>query len=114
MYRFESPSRPPFEHLLLISFYFLFCVPHRIEEAKRAIKRPSDDRYDEIDRKRTTTDRRFEAPPPPRFDSAIARPSETYRAGNSASTTTKRDDYKRDTYKRDLEVPRHSSELFFK
>lgn len=97
----------------LISFIFLLRpFSHRIEEAKRAIKRPSDDRYEEIERKRTTTDRRFEAPPPPRFDSAIARPSDTYRAATSASTTTKRDDYKRDTYKRDLEVPRHSSKFY--
>lgn len=93
------------------NFFFLFCVPYRIEEAKRAIKRPSDDRYDEIDRKRATTDRRFEAPPPPRFDGAITRPTDTYRSGNTASTNTKRDDYKRDTYKRDLDVPRHSSKL---
>lgn len=48
---------------------------NRIEEAKRAIKRPrSNDRYDDDrdrDRKRSTADsRRFEAPPPPRFDTA--------------------------------------------
>ncbi|XP_063696718.1 SAFB-like transcription modulator [Culicoides brevitarsis] len=81
----------------------------KIEEAKRAIKRPSDDRYDEIDRKRSTTDRRFEAPPPPRFDSAITRPSDSYRSGNTTSSVVKRDDYKRDSYKRDMDVSRHSS-----
>lgn len=36
------------------------------------MKRPSTDRYGDSDRKRpTATDRRFEAPPPPRFDSSI-------------------------------------------
>lgn len=56
---------------------------NRIEEAKRAIKRPHDrhpgDRYEERDRdrdreperKRPMSDRsRFEPPPPPRFDSS--------------------------------------------
>lgn len=48
----------------------------RIEEAKRAIKRTSSDRYDEIDRSKrrnveSNDSRRFEPPPPPRFDTAI-------------------------------------------
>lgn len=54
--------------------YFLVS---RIEEAKRAIKRPASDherdRYPEVERKRSTTDRRFEPPPPPRFDTSISR-----------------------------------------
>lgn len=45
----------------------------RIEEAKRAMKRPpaETDRYNEVERKRSSNDRRFEPPPPPRFDTAI-------------------------------------------
>lgn len=36
------------------------------------MKRPSTDRYGDSDRKRApASDRRFEAPPPPRFDSSI-------------------------------------------
>lgn len=46
----------------------------RIEEAKRAIKRPSEhDRYAEVERKRPAAERRFEPPPPPRFDTSITR-----------------------------------------
>lgn len=57
---------------------FFFCTFHhlnyRIEEAKRAIKRPAEhDRYADSDRKRSTSDRRFEPPPPPRFDTSISR-----------------------------------------
>jgi hypothetical protein len=58
---------------MLIEYYFF--LKNRIEEEKRAIKRPlSTDRYDDDrDRKRSTNDRvdrrgGFEAPPPPRFD----------------------------------------------
>uniref|UniRef100_A0A336MU32 CSON006884 protein n=1 Tax=Culicoides sonorensis TaxID=179676 RepID=A0A336MU32_CULSO len=84
-----------------------------IEEAKRAIKRPADDRYEEIDRKRSTSDRRFEAPPPPRFDSTINnRSSDAYRSGNGSSSSSKRDDYKRDSFKREMEVSRHSSSSY--
>lgn len=51
---------------------------YRIEEARRAIKRPTEhdrDRYSELERsKRSTSDRHFEAPPPPpRFDTSINR-----------------------------------------
>lgn len=59
-----------------IFFYYFFCVIScRIEEAKRAIKRPAEhDRYPEVERKRpTAADRRFEPPPPPRFDTSISR-----------------------------------------
>lgn len=76
-------------------FYF------RIEEAKRAMKRPTtdNDRYNEIDRKRSTNDRRFEPPPPPRFDTAIRsnydRPQEKKRVDDYQSSSSKRnDDYK--------------------
>lgn len=57
--------------------HLLLNFDNRIEEAKRAIKRPHD-RYEERDRerdrepdrKRSMGDRtRFEPPPPPRFDS---------------------------------------------
>lgn len=52
--------------------FFKFLKLFRIEEEKRAIKRPlATDHYDDDrDRKRSTSDRRggFEAPPPPRFD----------------------------------------------
>lgn len=49
---------------------------YRIEEAKRAIKRSAPattdtDRYGDVDRKRSAPERRFEPPPPPRFDTAI-------------------------------------------
>lgn len=71
----------------LLTFSFPSFLPeskiasNRIEEAKRAIKRPlSNDRYDrdddrDRDRKRSTVDsRRFEVPPPPpRFDTAPLR-----------------------------------------
>lgn len=57
----------------------------RVEEAKRNLKRPIEDRdrdrdsgsssarYNEVDRdrKRPNTDRQFGAPPPPRFESSI-------------------------------------------
>lgn len=54
----------------------------RVEEAKRNLKRPIEDRdrdsgsssrYNDVDRdrKRTNTDRQFGAPPPPRFESSI-------------------------------------------
>lgn len=73
------------------NLYFFFpMLIYRIEEAKRAIKRPSDDRYDDSDRKRSTTDRRFEAPPPPRFDSSTI----SSRSGYDRSSDKKRDDYK--------------------
>lgn len=81
---------------------FLFYF--RIEEAKRAMKRPAtdNDRYNnDIDRKRTTNDRgRFEPPPPPRFDTAIRssnydRPPEKKRVDDYPSSSSKRnDDYK--------------------
>lgn len=60
---------------------------YRIEEAKRAIKRPIEERFEDIDRKRSVTDRerRFEAPPPPRFDSSIR--------SYDRSIEKKRDDY---------------------
>lgn len=61
------------------TFFQLFKF-HRIQEKKRMLKRPSeDDRY-EIERKRSSRDeasrisereRRFEPPPPPRFDGPI-------------------------------------------
>lgn len=66
----------PFFTCFLKSLLILSSNPvFRIEEAKRAIKRPiSNDRYDDDrdrDRKRTTSDsRRFEAPPPPRFETS--------------------------------------------
>lgn len=77
-------------------FYF------RIEEAKRAIKRTSadNDRYNELDRKRPANDRRFEPPPPPRFDTAIRssnydRPPEKKRVDDYPTSSSKRnDDYK--------------------
>lgn len=82
----------------LMNLYFYF----RIEEAKRAMKRPAaePDRYNEIDRKRTSNDRRFEPPPPPRFDTAIRssnydRPPEKKRNDDYSSGSSKRnDDYK--------------------
>lgn len=110
------------------------CV-NRIEEAKRAIKRPiSSDRHYDSDRKRSATDsRRFEAPPPPRFDSSIS-VNRSYDRGSSdvkkrmddfvskreePYQSKGRDDYKRDSYKRggaaddyikrDIDIPRHSS-----
>lgn len=64
----------------------------RIEEAKRAIKRTSSDRYDDLDRNKRrnveTNDRRFEPPPPPRFDASI-------RSSNYDRATEKKriDDY---------------------
>lgn len=60
--------------MLLIGFCFLlFCPANRMEEVKRNLKRPADDRdhgryAESSDRKRSTNDRRFEAPPPPRFE----------------------------------------------
>ncbi|CAO1410556.1 unnamed protein product [Diamesa tonsa] len=107
----------------------------KIEEAKRAIKRPiSSDRHYDSDRKRSATDsRRFEAPPPPRFDSSIS-VNRSYDRGSSdvkkrmddfvskreePYQSKGRDDYKRDSYKRggaaddyikrDIDIPRHSS-----
>lgn len=68
---------------VVLTFRFCLFFPNlscalRIEEAKRAIKRPlSNERYDDDrdrDRKRSTNDsRRFEAPPPPRFDTVPIR-----------------------------------------
>lgn len=48
----------------------------RVEEAKRNLKRPIEDRDrgyndNERTRKRSNTDRHFGAPPPPRFESSI-------------------------------------------
>lgn len=72
--------------LLRISYKPLFCLPHlnRVEEAKRNLKRPIEERdrstrdstsnYDaDRDRKRPNNDRSFGggAPPPPRFESSI-------------------------------------------
>lgn len=82
--------------MLICMFYF------RIEEAKRAIKRTSadNDRYNELDRKRPANDRRFEPPPPPRFDTAIRssnydRPPEKKRVDDYPTSSSKRnDDYK--------------------
>lgn len=80
----------------------------KIEEAKRAIKRPAEhDRYSDSDRKRSASDRRFEPPPPPRFDTSISSRSSAYDSRSSDKkriddySTSKRDDYKRDDYKRD-------------
>ncbi|KAG4079664.1 hypothetical protein HA402_010444 [Bradysia odoriphaga] len=80
----------------------------KIEEAKRAIKRPAEhDRYADSDRKRSASDRRFEPPPPPRFDTSISSRSSAYDSRSSDKkrlddySTSKRDDYKRDDYKRD-------------
>lgn len=105
----------------------------KLEEAKRAIKRPiSNDRHFDEDRKRTANDnsRRFEAPPPPRFDSTIPINRNTYDRGTTDVkkrlddfvpkredyTVKGRDDYKRDnykrnddTYKRDNDISRHSN-----
>lgn len=76
---------------------------HRIEEEKRAIKRPAattgNDRYDDIDRKRSTNDRRFEPPPPPRFDTAIRsstydRSADKKRIDDYTSGSKRNDDYK--------------------
>lgn len=87
--------------------FYSLCF--RIEEAKRAIKRSAptsstdNDRYSEIDRKRTASDRRFEPPPPPRFDTAIRssaydRPPEKKRIDDYPSGSSKRnDDYKTST-----------------
>lgn len=87
----------------------LFPLPQtnsRIEEAKRAMKRPAPattepDRYADLDRKRSTSDRRFEPPPPPRFDTSIRssssydRPAEKKRLDDYPSSSSKRnDDYK--------------------
>lgn len=63
------------------------CTHFRVEEAKRNLKRPIDDRSRERDtsssrysdadrdrdrdRKRSNTDRSFGAPPPPRFEASI-------------------------------------------
>ncbi|XP_055377869.1 SAFB-like transcription modulator [Condylostylus longicornis] len=74
----------------------------RIED-KRPVKRTSDDRYGEIDRKRSTNDRRFEAPPPPRFDSSLATNSydRSDKKRDDYGSNSKRDDYvssKRDDY----------------
>lgn len=72
----------------------------RIEEAKRAMKRPSNDndRYNEIDRKRNSNDRRFEPPPPPRFTTTASnydRPPEKKRVDDYPTSSSKRnDDYK--------------------
>lgn len=86
-----------------------FLLHFRIEEAKRAIKRsapPSstdNDRYGDIERKRSANDRRFEPPPPPRFDTAIRsstydRPPEKKRIDDYPSGSSKRnDDYKTST-----------------
>lgn len=102
----------------LCFFYYLICTKSntnghaknhlyfRIEEAKRAMKRPASDadRYNDVDRKRSSNDRRFEQPrhdppPPPRFDTAIRsnydRPPEKKRVDDYASSSSKRnDDYK--------------------
>ena len=75
----------------------------RIEEAKRAMKRPSSDadRYNDIDRKRSSNDRRFEPPPPPRFDTAIRssnydRPPEKKRVVDDypSSSSKRNEEYK--------------------
>lgn len=72
---------------------------NRIEEAKRAIKRsappPADtDRYGELDRKRSATDRRFEAPPPPRFDNFDREKKRLEEYSSSTSSSKRNDDYK--------------------
>lgn len=80
----------------------MYIFYYRIEEAKRAIKRTStdNDRYNELDRKRTSNDRRFEPPPPPRFDTAIRssnydRAPEKKRVDDYPTSSSKRnDDYK--------------------
>lgn len=95
-------------HFQLIHVFSLLISHIRIEEAKRAIKRSAPattdtDRYGEIDRKRSANERRFEPPPPPRFDTAIRtsaydRPAEKKRIDDypAASSSSKRggDDYK--------------------
>lgn len=66
------------------------------------MKRPASDtdRYNDIDRKRSSNDRRFEPPPPPRFDTAIRssnydRPPEKKRIDDYPSSSSKRnEDYK--------------------
>lgn len=63
-------------NLFIFCFHFFFpFFKFRIEEAKRAMKRTSSDRYDDIDRSKRrnveTNERRFEPPPPPRFDATI-------------------------------------------
>lgn len=96
-----------FPSLCVCLVFDTFC---RIEEAKRAIKRSAptsstdNDRYSgDIDRKRSASDRRFEPPPPPRFDTAIRsstydRPPEKKRIDDYPSTSSKRnDDYKSST-----------------
>lgn len=87
-------------------YFFLhsFKQISRIEEAKRAIKRPSDDRYEERESKRSTSDRRFEAPPAPRFDSALSRSSGAYERSAEkgySGSSSKREEYSkaRETYK---------------
>lgn len=60
----------------IISIINSFETLCRIEEAKRSLKRPSTDRrdFDEAERKRPVApERRFEAPPPPRFETSITR-----------------------------------------
>lgn len=64
------------------------------------MKRPStdNDRYNELDRKRTSNDRRFEPPPPPRFTTTTSnydRPPEKKRVDDYPASSSKRnDDYK--------------------
>jgi len=96
----------------------------------------SNDRYDDDrdrdrDRKRSTNDsRRFEVPPPPRFDSSSISRSSNYDRDRSTSDikkrlddfpakrddsySSKRDSYKssRDDFKRELDLPRHTSSSF--
>lgn len=109
------------------------AVFRRIEEEKRAIKRPAtttdNARYGDIERKR-----RFEPPPPPRFDTAIRsstydRAADKKRVDDYSSGSKRNDDYKSsargsgsgglgnsDTFKRpmndypkrDLDAPRSS------
>lgn len=96
------------ELLISNSIIFSFSSKNcRIEEAKRAMKRPAPaapetDRYADLERKRSASDRRFEPPPPPRFDTSI-RSSSTYERASEKkrlddyppSTASKRnDDYK--------------------
>ncbi|XP_011176521.1 SAFB-like transcription modulator isoform X2 [Zeugodacus cucurbitae] len=59
----------------------------REDPIKRLAKRPSDERYTEVsNRKRSSgSDSRFEAPPPPRFDTSLITSSRSY--------DKKRDDY---------------------
>lgn len=65
----------------------------RIEEARRAMKRPSSDhaRYNDIDRKRSSNDRRFDPPPPPKisiYPSSTSKRTDDYKPSSRGSNTS--------------------------